>query len=341
MTPAINFFLKPSVKDVFVIKINSYALIEIILAYFKLRKQELKANLFDKRTKVLYNRPNVHMIAELARPETNEVSAKQVEINEHPKTFSELLLLRIDRKILPEGQTSFTKQELKNLTKGVSGKKEVFGQFNKKTLSREEAIEMIERIFRFHKKPRTKDSDQKKRYGITYFLRHTRLEAKWLDGWTDIIGWDWEENKTIEDPKEIKAILGLVRLENLINRSTETPKPEGQSEQKQKIDMSLLLSIFDGQRNLIPPDNKGRLYLSMVIKARKGMGNGDLQEAMKLLAETFTKKGSILLCQRLKEQLSIIYAATPLPDQSLPIVGLARGEITIGEVWDSSHSHQQ
>ncbi|MBI2031072.1 MAG: hypothetical protein HYT08_00480 [Candidatus Levybacteria bacterium] len=147
-------------------------------------------------------------------------------VSDRPKTFAELLKLRIDTKLLPFGHASFTLQELEDISgskQGVKKAKKKSGfKKEKRFFSREETIELLQALFStpVQKGPR------KEQYSKLNVIQNITRAPK-LNELSAEIEFYWKKDTQIDHDTAMQ-IRGLVQLDKLLSHRVEsdTLQPE-------------------------------------------------------------------------------------------------------------------
>lgn len=136
---------------------------------------------------------------------------EDLEYEEKPKNFGELLALKLD-KMLPDEKEFFTRKELESFTSGILGSKETLNSHVGITFSRKNSIEILQSVLttRIRVKSTPKES-----YDRNLLLRTFReLKADSLNEWSSKIRHDWEETPEVifTEAMQIRGLSMLGRL---------------------------------------------------------------------------------------------------------------------------------
>lgn len=138
-------------------------------------------------------------------PEDNKLEEERNE----PKTFGELLTLKLDQ-ALPDKE-EFTRKELQGFTSGAYGSIKFFKSQENKTFSRNEAIAVLQKFLTLpDKRQEHAESFTKKMFRKPYM----KIPAGTLDEWSAQIGRDWKETPQVNFQTRME-IIGLNRLKAL------------------------------------------------------------------------------------------------------------------------------
>jgi hypothetical protein len=148
---------------------------------------------------------------------------KQIKIPEQPKTFSELLLFKINKDLLPSEQKIFNKEDLLKFAGILNIKKEIrVLPINLNSLMREEAVSCVEQLLRFRRdySGRGEDSQHEPEknniFTSSEILQLEAMRIEVLNKWSGEIGYIWKGNPV--DQRDMEAIHGLKRLNVLQDR---------------------------------------------------------------------------------------------------------------------------
>lgn len=186
---------------------SAFSPVEIAAALGMIAKlSEAEASILERSARIIF--------ADGASPIAN---TEKLGENKHP--YNNLLRLKIEQELIPQGETTFTKNRLLEVIErfklGETKLNKIFGGFPEEKLSREQAISIIAEVLKTplrEKRSEKSESTRHQTYDKGYLSNHCRITAKQLDNWAEEADHNWKTNKTV-GKEEADAIYGLSRLE--------------------------------------------------------------------------------------------------------------------------------
>ena len=137
------------------------------------------------------------------------LSAPKENSEEKPKTFGELLTLKLD-KALPDGQEQFTREDLRVILGGIKDSNSILKKQKESMFNRETTVRILTEILTTPRSPLKND----RRFSRMELMLDFTVRASEIDRWSDDVGHVWSKEKTVDSATAV-WIRGLGKLKKL------------------------------------------------------------------------------------------------------------------------------